>query len=213
MTISRQCGTGCDRIAKKLVNYLSEIDDSTDSGWALFDQSLIGKIIEEHRLPSSVQPYLKENAKFPVVGMVEEVLGLHPGQWSLFNYSADTIRRLCRLGNAVVVGRAGNFVTSDFGNTFHVRVVGSFERRVEYTSRRYDTAQDPAQEIVQKTDQGRKKFVKRYMGVDIGDPQFYHLVVNTDDLSIDSAARILAETMLDWAHDKAGKQEVGSLAT
>jgi cytidylate kinase len=201
MTISRQCGAGLDQIAPRLVDYLSEVDDSSSSGWALFDQSLIGKIIEEHDLPTTVQPYLDENAKFPVAGIVEEVLALHPGQWSLFNYSADTIRKLCHLGNAVVVGRAGNFVASDFENTFHARVVGSLDRRVEYTSKRYDVPLNRAREIVKKTDKGRKNFVKRYAAADIGDPQFYHIVVNTDDLSIDSAAGILAESMLAWAHE------------
>ena len=70
MTISRQCGAGLDQIAPRLVDYLSEVDDSSGSGWALFDQSLIGKIIEEHHLPTTVQPYLNENAKFPYPSFV-----------------------------------------------------------------------------------------------------------------------------------------------
>lgn len=200
MTISRQCGAGLDQIATRLADYLSEVDETSGSGWALFDQSLIGKIIEAHQLPASGQPYLDENAKFPVTGIVEEILALHPGQWSLFNYSANTIRNLCQLGNAIVVGRAGNFVTSDFENTFHVRVVGSLDRRVEYTSKRHTVPLDRARDIIEKTDKARKKFVKRYAGADLEDPQFYHLVVNTDDLSVGNAARILAESLLEWAH-------------
>lgn len=211
MTISRQCGAGLDQIARRLAEYLSEIDDSSSSGWALFDQSLIGKIIEEHRLSTAVGPYLRENAKFPVAEMMEEVLGLDPRQWSLFNYSADTIRKICRLGNAVVVGRAANFVTSDFENTFHARVVGSLGQRVEYTTKRYGISTSRALEIVNETDKGRVEFVRRYASADLGDPQFYHIVVNTDDLSMDSAARILAESMLDWAHERQGSGETKDL--
>ncbi len=106
----------------------------------------------------------------------------------------------------------GNIVASDFENTFHARVVGSLDRRVEYTSRRYDIPLSRAREIVKKIDKGRKKFVKRYASADIGDPQFYHIVVNTDDLSIDSAARILAESMLDWTHERGGMIHPQSLA-
>ena len=102
----------------------------------------------------------------------------------------------------MVVGRAANFVVSDLKNTFHARVVGSHERRVEYTARRYGVSLGRARDIVKKTDKERKKFVQRYAHAKIGDPQFYHLVLNTDDLTIDGAARILADSMLDWAHEK-----------
>ena len=207
MTISRQCGVGIDQIGPKLVEYLSEVDGSTECGWALFDQALIGKIIEEHHLPGSVEPYLGENAKFPVVEALEEVLSLHPSQWSLFNYSADTIRKLCDSGNAVVIGRAGNFVTSDLVNTFHVRLVGSIERRIAYTAAHHDIPASRAREIVIETDRGRKKFVRRYTHADIEAPQFYHIVLNTDGFSVDGAARLLADSLLDWAHEKGASNE------
>ena len=127
---------------------------------------------------------------------------LHPGQWSLFNYSAETIRKLCSLGNAVVVGRAGNFVAADLNNTFHARVVGARENRTAYTASRYQVPLARARQIVDQTDKERKKFVRRYANARIDDSRYYHIVVNTDDLSTDSAARILAESMLDWAHER-----------
>ncbi len=202
VTISRECGAGIDQIGPRLVEYLSEVDGCAESGWVLFDQSLIGKIIEQHRLSNSVEPYLGENSKFPVVEALEEVLSLHPSQWSLFNYSADTVRKLCHLGNAVVVGRAGNFVASDLVNTFHTRLVGSIDRRIAHTADRYDIPVSRAREIVTETDKGRKKFVRRYTNSNIEDPRFYHFILNTDDFSVDGAARLLADSLVDWAHEK-----------
>ncbi len=202
MTISRQCGTGIDQIGPALVQYLSEVGGSEDPVWTLFDQSLIGKVIEHHQLSSSVESYLVENAKFPADESVQAILNLRQSQWSLFNYSADTVRNLCYLGHVVVVGRAGNFVTSDLSNTFHARLVGSLERRTAHISELYDIPTSRARELIEVTDRGRKMLIRRYTNADIEDPKFYHIVVNTDDFSVDGAVRLLADSLLDWAHEK-----------
>jgi len=199
LTVSRQCGAGMDVIGCPLVDYLSEVDDSTDFGWALFNQGMIGKIIEQHDLPESVAPFLVEDTKFPVIEALEQVLNLHPSEWTLFNYSAVTIRNLCQMGNAIIVGRGGNFVTSDMRYTFHVRLVGSLARRVEHTADRHKISQKRAREIVIETDKSRKKFVQRFAGADMEDPTFYHLVVNTDDISPEVVARVIGDSLLEWA--------------
>ncbi len=202
LTISRECGVGMDVIGGALVDYLSDVDDSTELGWALFDQEMVGKIIEDHNLPKGVAPFLSEKTKFPVVEALEQVLNLHPSEWSLFNYSADTIRNLCRMGNAIVVGRAGNFVTSDMDNTFHIRLVGSLNKRVSHFASRRGIPREQAAKLVKEIDGGREKFVRRYAKADWKVPTFYHLVLNTDDIPFDTVARIMGDSLLEWAHQK-----------
>ncbi len=202
LTISRECGAGMDNIGCALVNYLSEVDDSTDLGWALFNQGMIGKIIEDHDLPKSVAPFLAENTKFPVVNLLEELLNLHPSEWTLFNYSADTIRNLCRMGNVIVVGRAGNFVTADMENTFHIRLVGSQSKRIQHTASRHEISIERATDVVRETDKSRKNFVQRYARSAINAPEWYHLVLNTDDFLPETVARIIGDSLLEWANQK-----------
>jgi hypothetical protein len=50
LTISRQCGTRCNEIRRKLVEYLDSITPSVTHGWACFGQCVIGKLIEDRRL-------------------------------------------------------------------------------------------------------------------------------------------------------------------
>ncbi|MEM9018532.1 MAG: cytidylate kinase-like family protein [Verrucomicrobiota bacterium] len=204
LTISRECGAGTFRIEQPLVEYLDEIDDSSSSGWACFDQSLVGKIIEDNRISTTVEPYHKEEAKFPIKESLEQILQLHPGEWSLFNYSASTIRKLCKLGNAIIVGRAGNFVTSDLENTFHLRLVGSLERRIETTQNRFSITRGEAARLIAHTDQSREHFVKRYTGSDVDDPNAYHAVINTDHFTNEVLVRIIGDSIVEWAHEKRG---------
>lgn len=202
LTISRECGAGMDRISCALIDHLSEVDDSTDLGWALFNQGMIGKIIEDHNLPKNVAPFLTEKTKFPVADAFEQLLNLHPSEWTLFNYSADTIRNLCQMGNAIIVGRAGNFVTADLPYTFHVRLVGSPDKRIAHTASRHQISIERATDVVQETDRSRIKFVRRYVKASVEAPTAYHLVLNTDDLPPTTAARIIGDSLLEWAHQK-----------
>lgn len=201
LSISRQCGTGTSRIERALVEYLDVVDESAVHGWAGFDQSLIGKIIEDHKLPNTMEPYLAEETKFPILETLEEALRLQPSKWTLFNYSAATIRTLCRMGNALVVGRAGNFVTSDLPNTFHVRLIGSELKRIARVRERFQITQDKAEKLVHRTDRSRANFVKRYTGADIDDTGSYHLILNTDNLSSDVIVRIIGDSIIEWANE------------
>jgi len=212
MTISRQMGAGLERIERQLVEYLDEYDDIDEDSWALFDQSLVGKIIQDHRLDASVQPYLVENTKFPILEALEQVLNLHPSEWTLFNYTANTIRKLCRSGHAITVGRAGNFVTSDLDNTFHLRLVASRDRRIKDVERRFACSESSAAEMVREADKARARYVKRYTGADIGDTSYYDLVINTDNLNDDLLVKMIGDTLLEWASEKEKeRRQTGSL--
>ncbi|MDF1825188.1 MAG: cytidylate kinase-like family protein [Verrucomicrobiales bacterium] len=202
LTISRQCGTGTSRLERPLVEYLDIADESAVHGWAGFDQSLIGKIIEGHKLPRSMEPYLADEAKFPVFETLEEALRLQPSKWTLFNYSAATIRTLCRMGNALVIGRAGNFVSSDLPNTFHVRLIGSPLKRIACVCDRFKITRADAEKLIDRTDRSRADFVKRYTGADIDDTQAYHLILNTDNLPDEVIVRIIGDSLIEWANEK-----------
>lgn len=202
LTISRECGCGTDRIRRNLIEYLDTIDESAVHGWALFDQPMIGKVVEENRLPSDTVSFDPEETKFPISQLLAESLQLPTDQWTLFNHTAFTIRRLCRMGNAIILGRASNFVTSDLENTFHVRLIGSNLARTNYTSNRYRMKWAEANQLVAKVDGARRDFVRRHADAEIDDLRSYHLVLNTDHLSDEVVVRIIGDSLIEWASDR-----------
>lgn len=199
LTISRQCGAGLSRLETPLLDYLDELDDDGEGTWALFDQSLLGKIIEDNRLPHPSPSFSADQAKFPVSAVLRERLAVPRGDWTLFNHSANAIRQVCAAGRALVVGRAANFVTSDFDNTFHVRLIADKGSRIGFISRRHLIDRPVAAELVEETDKARSSFVKRNTGSEIDDAVAYHLVLNTDHFNDDVAVRIIADSMHEWS--------------
>jgi hypothetical protein len=203
LTISRQCGAGLHRLERPLLEYLDNNDQSASRrNWALFDQSFIGRLIEENRLPRHPAPFFVDHAKFPVPSELVERLNHPEGEWTFFNHSAAAIRKLCTRGNALIVGRAGNFVTADLPNTFHVRLVGAKDKRIGLTAKRYGMPLSEATELVDETDKSRAKFVRRYAGGEIDDAGYYHLVINTDNLPDALIVRLIGDALVDWSEQQ-----------
>lgn len=203
LTISRQCGAGLHRLERPLLEYL-ESNDHTISrrNWALFDQSFIGRLIEENRLPRHPAPFFLDHAKFPVPPELVKRLNHPEAEWTFFNHSAAVIRKLCSRGNALIIGRAGNFVTADLANTFHVRLVGAKDKRIATTAKRYGMPLGEATELVDETDKSRAKFVHRYAGGEIDDTGLYHLVINTDNLPDALIVRLIGDALADWSEHR-----------
>jgi len=206
LTLSRQCGAGGDRIGRQLVEYLGEVDESAIHGWAWFDQRLIGQLVEDHRLPGTIEPFRRGEPATPLVGAIEEALDTHPSDWTPFHHSLSAIRRLCRLGNAIVVGRGGNFATTDFPNTFHVRLVGSRHSRLARVRQTQGIGGTEAERLIDQTDRARARFVEDRVGADIDDSTAYHLVLNTDDFDPTTLVRVVSDNLLEWAHQQERKQ-------
>ena len=109
ITISRLTGAGGHAIAAKLATLLRERAPGLRP-WMVFDQNLVEKVLEEHNLPKELACFMPEDRRSELNDIVEELLGLHPPSWTLIRQTTETILHLAELGNAILVGRAGNVI-------------------------------------------------------------------------------------------------------
>jgi cytidylate kinase len=124
---------------------------------------------------------------------VEELLGLHPSDWTLVQHTTDTIFRLARLGNVILIGRAANIITARFPKAFHVRLVAPRQVRLQRAARIYQLTAREATVLVSEKDAARKRYVRHHFHVAIDDPLQYHAILNTGILSFETAARLIAD--------------------
>ncbi len=192
VTISRQAGARANTIAAELVRELTRSKKiSRNRPWTVFNQNLLDHVIREHNLPERTAVYFPEDTTGDISTLVAEMLGLHPGTYNSARKMAETIRSLAVVGNTVIVGRGANHVSMDIPWSLQVRFIGSRDRRVGHFARlRGLTVKDAAREV-DRLDRARKRYVKANFGHDIDDPQFYDLVVNTDEFDNQSVCRIL----------------------
>lgn len=195
ITITRQTGSGGHLLANKLAEYLQN-HVPTRCSWAVFDQNLVEKVLEEHNLPKEFGKYMPEGKVSLINDMVEELLGLHPPSWDLVRQTAETILHLASAGNVIIVGRAANVITKMMPHTFHIRLIGSFETRVERIMRMGNMSRKEAENFVRREDEAKIKYLKHYFNEDANNPLLYHLVINTDLIDPEEAAVYVGDIII-----------------
>jgi cytidylate kinase len=199
VTISRMTGSGGYSIASKLADYL-QARAPADCPWTVFDRNLMEKVLDDHHLSKRTAEFVPENHKSMLCDTVEEFLGLHPSTWTLVQQISETILHLAEMGNVILVGRGANVVTGKLSNVLRVRLAGSLEKRTERVQRVYSLDQRQALELIRKQDEGRRRYLKDHFGKEINDPLLYDLIINTDRLGYDEAARLIGDEVIHRFH-------------
>ena len=199
VTISRQTGSGAHSVAERLAALLQAHTPKDACPWTVFDRNLVTKVLQEHNLPERVAKFMPEDRTSEMADTLEELFGLHPPSWLLVRKVTETILHLVELGNVILIGRGAVVVTGKLDYVFHVRLVSSLERRVQRIQELNHLTQEAARQLVQQEDRGRERYLKKYFKTDVNDPLLYHLTINTDLISHDQAARLIADAVLSRA--------------
>ncbi len=196
ITISRQTGAGAKPVCGKLIEILDQYSAPENVSWAYFDKNLIEKVLEDHNLPEQIKEFMYETKYAHISATINELLGLKPSEWTIVHKTTDTILQLARMGNVVIVGRGSNIITAKLKNTFHVRLIASIEKRIEHMMDLLNMNKKQAAAYIKEADENRKKYIKSYFNANVEDPLLYHMIVNTDLLTHNGAAYLIAEAVV-----------------
>jgi cytidylate kinase len=199
ITISRMTGSGGRTVAAELAELL-QTHAPGHCPWTVFDRNLMEKVLEDHHLPGRLARFAPENRKSLAGDVIEELLGLHPSSWTLRQQTAETVLRIARMGNVILVGRGANVITAGLDNVFHVRLVGSVPRRVLRVQEANDLSRADALKFLRNEDSGRKRYLRQHFKKDIADPLLYHLIMNTDRIESHEAALLIGEEVIRRFH-------------
>jgi cytidylate kinase len=196
VTISRQSGAGALTVANLVAQQLDlELQGDPPSPWTVFDRNLLTTVLEDHDLSKRIEEFMPEDSRFPLSEAFEYLLGLHPPGWTLREYAKETIRKLARRGNVILIGRAGAIVTAKMRYVLHVRLIAPFDSRVRnYAQFQGINAQEAAQ-AVRANDKANHHFVRSYFNTNVGYPLHYDLVINTETNGFEGAAQLICAAL------------------
>lgn len=197
VTFSRLAGSGGNSVAERLVENLQRTNRKGARPWTMFDRNLVERVLEDHHLPARLAKFFPEDRLTELQDIMDEVFGLRPGSWKLVEQTSETILQIADLGGAIIVGRAANIVTRSLPDVLHVRLVGSLEVRARRLAENRGMTRKSALDFINKEDLGRRRYVKKYFQEDIDNPQLYHLVLNTDFISIEEATNTITRIVQD----------------
>jgi cytidylate kinase len=111
----------------------------------------------------------------------------------LFHYAAEEILRLAQQGNVLIKGWGVATLLRDLPGVISVRVCAPLDFRVRVLMDRLGTKDAKAvREQIERYDAARARTMRAYFDVDEEDPRLYHIVLNTERLSIEACVRTIS---------------------
>lgn len=199
ITIARQVGTGGEEVARIVAEKL---------GYRLLDYRIVQEaaieagvspetIAEAQRRPSFFARIIEALARNPGAGAVQWGEPVNIGATPILT-SADyrqlvqqVVEDFASAGRVVFLGHGAQFMLHERPDVFRVLVAGSEGPRVRRLMQQMACDEATARDVAQRTDRERVAYFREYYAAEWLSPASYDLVVNTDRLEPEAAARVV----------------------
>lgn len=182
ITISRDPGSGGKIIARDVAKKL---------GWKLYDKEILKQTAQKLGFDEHIVRSVEEHPRGKLTDIFQALF--NPSYISDYTYLKvlkKLIRKAGRAEDVVFLGRGANHIIPS-ALALHVRITATFERRVENTVKFEGMTQDQARRHVAKVQDNRNAFIKQYFGCDPNCPDYFDLIINTDNISNAAAAKVI----------------------
>lgn len=96
----------------------------------------------------------------------------------------NLIREIASHGKVVFLDLGANLVLKNWPQVLNMRVIASFEERVERIALDRKLSQDEATAYLREHDYQQEVYIRKFFGPTCANPALYHLVVNTTNVSL-----------------------------
>lgn len=181
IAFSREAGSGGRLIGQLVCKQLK---------YEFYDKNLIDLIAREAKLEKEVILDLDEKKEHALGGIIRRLFGKNPlPQQSYIRALSHTILTIAEKGSSVIVGRGANFIIPQ-EKCFRVRVMAPLKIRVKNNIIYEKQSEERAREDIKKIHFNRKNFITKHFSKNISNTNYYDLVINTKNLTIDEAASL-----------------------
>lgn len=110
-------------------------------------------------------------------------------------YIRTTLLREVQRGNVIYHGFAGHFFLQGIPAVLKVRIFADLEDRIKDEMERESVSAETARRLVMKDDEERRNWALSLYGMDTSDSSLYDMLLHIGSLTVDDAARIIAEAV------------------
>jgi cytidylate kinase len=160
--------------------------DASGHPWQTFDEELVQRIAADHHLSADLIHSLETSSH---TWMTEFFQGLAhsdngtPTDMAIIRRVAETTRGLARAGHVILAGLGGVLITRDFPAAIHVRIIASFEWRMQHLAAAENLSDHDARARVKLLDNDRAAFFGRFWPGVPFDTELFHMTLNAGLMS------------------------------
>lgn len=203
ITLNRELGSGGRSIGREVAARL---------GVRFYDKFLLESLVKEFHLDADEIEKLKGQKKgwwaefcdrisrTPAEGLTHSGAPLCPEEITsddLYRAESRILGQIASEESCVVAGRTAFHILRDHPNKIRVFIRASMDRRIERVMSRQGLSEEEAAAVIQKVDEGRENYVRRYTGTSRYDARNYDLVLNVDNLTVEQAVRLIMDYIKD----------------
>jgi len=199
ITISRLYGCPARKIAKKLIEELTEkmlVKGYKKIRWNMITKEIMSESAKELDVdPSKIQYIFDYEQK----SIIDDILAAHLSKYyksdrKIRSTVAKVIRNIAYEGYAVIVGRGGVAITRDIAQSLHINLEAPMEWRVLRASEKHNLSLEEAEKYAKDVDKKRKQFREYFEGKNTDYTQF-DLTFNCMTLSVEEIVRIILKAI------------------
>jgi cytidylate kinase len=101
------------------------------------------------------------------------------------------IPKIAKEGNAVIIGRGGQYILHDFEDTYHILLMAKEEDRIKFIQDDYRVSRARTLQILKRMTKRRANLYSYFGKKNYDDPNLYDLVLNMSLVSIDKAEELI----------------------
>jgi Cytidylate kinase-like family len=158
------------------------------------DASQVAEVEKRRSMAIRLLDSLGTNTSLATFAMAGYVPGHEvPVESDLRGLIRTTIEEMAQRGNAVIVAHAASMALGDRSDVLKVMITASRSAREQTLAEQRGLDEKAAAKQVDKGDANRAAYLKRFYGITHESPADYDLVLNTDRLGPDGAAKLVVQ--------------------
>ena len=164
-----------------------------------WDRQIIDEVAKSAKVSKRMLTSLDEQDKSMLDDWIESLGERHVWPYEFMEHLTKVIGAIGAHGNAVIVGRGASYILppealSQGGR--HSPPGGKGEQRGELLQ----GAEEEAKQRILTVESERIAFMRKYFNIDVLDPNYYDIVINTQYFKLDEASKIIiaAYNSRDW---------------
>jgi cytidylate kinase len=196
ITISRQFGAGGKTFGRRIADtleYYYANEDIIDRAVVEIHASSDGRKIIESEPVDKFKKFISKLNPFKV-SLMELPLNDKERYIDGFKYVELLnliIPKIAKNGNAIIVGRGGQFILYDSDDTYHLLLIANEEDKIKFIEDNYHISSARAIQMIKRMNKRRVNLYNFLGKKDYRDSKHYDLVLNMSQLSIDKAEELV----------------------
>ena len=109
-------------------------------------------------------------------------------------------------GDCILMGRGSFYILKDIPNHVALRFVSRDEIRINRIMNQFSCTKEEAVKKIKSADKRQCNFYKNYFNIDVSDPSFYNIVLNTGERHVLEVAPALAQGIRAFVSDQMAEE-------